>query len=120
MGCPSKVVVMMAKTPRGWQKRQNNRDRTPHPPHLPPKHGRGDMGWLERAKGRANSRCTRGAGDRPSALQVSGQLGSLSGSPHSPGTAPALVPTHNTIPPRQPWYHRTPRYPQEPWYPQPL
>lgn len=80
MGFPLKVVVMMAKAPGGWQKRQNDRDHTPHLPHVPPKPGRGDM-------------------DSPSALQLSGQVGSPLGSPHTPGTPAALVPTDTTISP---------------------
>lgn len=44
----------------------------------------------------------RGTGHRPSAPQVSGQVGSPSGSPHSPGTPAALVPPDTPISPDSP------------------
>lgn len=70
--CPSKVVVV-AKGTGGWQKRQNKRDRTPHPPHLPPKAVRGDMGHGS-AAGRGPTADAQGdLATVPRALQVPGQ-----------------------------------------------
>lgn len=97
MGCPSKVVLMMAKAPGASQKETKRQG-----PYITPapsasktwQRGHGMVG----ARGvRANSRCTGGRGERPSALPGSGQVGSPSGSPHSP------------VPP-QPWCQRTPRH----------
>lgn len=101
--CPSKVVVV-AKETGGWQKRQNKRDRTPHPPHLPPKAVRGDMGHGS-AAGRGPTADAQGdLATVPRALQVPGQgRQPVRELPHpwyprSLGTPAASVPTDTMIP----------------------